>query len=717
VSYKCYGKPLNELKFETVSVLKRKRQDIIVNDIMCFDTETTSGFINPNTKEVEMYDYNLYSEIKDKEKRTQAKQNYYSECEKVSLCYLWIFSINRNVYMGRTLESFVEFMIELDNIIPYKKIVYVHNLSFDFVQLQNVLDFENVFSTDKHKIVYAKCGSFEFRCSFLLTGFSLDKWGTEKKLPVQKLTGEIDYNIMRTPNTPLESSIIDYAKNDVLTMYYGLQEYRKKYGNLENIPLTKTGETRRQVQALAEKDVNFNKMCADLIPVNIEDYKLLTSVFFGGYTHANSAHVNRVLKGLDGYDIASSYPYVMCVEKFPSTPFVKTLPVDTYFNNDKYSYIIEFTCINLHSKRWNTFLSFGKALEISHYSCDNGRIIKADYIRYRLTNIDYEIFKQCYTYDNLQIIDFRVSINKYLPKWYVLFILEKYKEKTELKGIPEHYDSYFNSKTVINGIFGMNVTKAPFDDTYIFSNDLWIEDKLTEEKYNKEVKKKKRQLRKCFTWYSLGCYITAYARRNLWRGILGNTGGINNDFSVVYCDTDSIKMLQNGTKFFDEYNKEVMERENKRALELGIDPKLFSPVDKFGNEHRLGVYDYEEYYSEFKTLGCKRYIGRIDGELKMTVAGVRKKAVYALKDDINNFTNRFIFDEDESQKLLSFYRDDMTPVTWCKGKKDEYYSTQKFGICLQPTTYELSINPVFALQALLNNWKITEVLKNETKIL
>jgi hypothetical protein len=59
----------------------------------------------------------------------------------------------------------------------------------------------------------------------------------------------------------------------------------------------------------------------------------------------------------------------------------------------------------------------------------------------------------------------------------------------------------------------------------------------------------------------------------------------------------------------------------------------------------------------------------------------------------------------------------MTPVTWCKGKKDEYYSTQKFGICLQPTTYELSINPVFALQALLNNWKITEVLKNETKIL
>ena len=46
--------------------------------------------------------------------------------------YIWMFSINKDVYYGRTWDEFIEFLNRLELFNDKKKIVFVHNLSFEF---------------------------------------------------------------------------------------------------------------------------------------------------------------------------------------------------------------------------------------------------------------------------------------------------------------------------------------------------------------------------------------------------------------------------------------------------------------------------------------------------------------------------------------------------------------------------------------------------------
>ena len=63
---------------------------------------------------------------------------------------------------------------------------------------------------------------------------------------------------------------------------------------------------------------------------------------------------------------------------------------------------------------------------------------------------------------------------------------------------------------------------------------------------------------------------------------------------------------------------------------------------------RLGIAEFDGIYSEFKTMGSKRYCYRLkkDASLHLTVAGVPKEGIYCLDDDITNFRKGFIFRND-----------------------------------------------------------------------
>ena len=227
---------------------------------------------------------------------------------------------------------------------------------------------------------------------------------------------------------------------------------------------------------------------------------------------------------------------------------------------------------------------------------------------------------------------------------------------------------------------------------------------------------------KVFSAFQFGAWVTAYARRNLWRGILAL------DKHVVYCDTDSIKCTQNNSDFFIRYNEEIKKRSDIRADLLNVSRETFSPLDKFGIEHRLGIFDYEGTYYDFKTLGAKKYIygGKYDKftheekesqkELHMTVSGVRKQAVEQL-NNIDEFKDNLVFDVEHANKLLMTYVDDMPAITWNKGGYDEYKSNYKHGIVAQPTTYSMGMTTEY-MQLILENKRMqTEVLEDETKIL
>lgn len=695
--YYARDAPLSDIVFTTYYYKKRNRADVVNDDIMCFDIETSSAFLHKDGNALEPY--------------TGKSQEYYRNCEKFALCYIWQFSINDNVFYGRTLEDFADFLHELEFYEPHKKFIYVHNLAYEFAFLINVLKFDYVFARDKRKPIFADCGTYQFRCSYFLTRMSLDTWAHERHLPIQKLVGNLDYTALRTPKTPLSPDELAYCFHDVLVMFYGLKEYKDKYSHVIDIPYTQTGEVRREVQKRMNvpNELRYRQKCIALIPQSLDEYKRQIKVFLGGYTHANFMYANRTIKNVDSYDIASSYPTVMVLEKYPMTRFEKVVPLEKYFNSDKWCFIIEIECVNLKSTKFNTFLSFSKCDSIKNYKCDNGRVISAEYVRLTMTNVDYEIFLQCYRMDDMHILDFRVSLAGYLSDTFVKYVLELYSNKTQFKGLDEYQATYAQSKQYINSMYGMMVTKT-ITDTVDFENGEWVKTPLTNATFIDKISREKKKLSKVFSAFQFGAWVTAYARRNLWLGILAI------DPYVIYCDTDSIKCVHTDTDFFDNYNKEIAEREKMRAGMLGVDETLFAPKDKFNITHRLGIFDYEGNYDKFKTLGAKKYIYEASGELHMTVSGVRKKAVSQISS-IDEFNDGLVFDVEHANKLLMYYVDDMKPITWNKGKPDEWKSTYKHGIVAQPTTYGLGITPEY-LQLVLSNMRSeTEILKHETEIL
>ena len=138
----------------TISGIKCKRRNRgeWYDNIFAFDTETTSAFITPEGKIIP-YDFSL-------------PETYYTKCDKIGFMYIWMFSVDETVYYGRTWDELKSFLQELDRILPENKIVYVHNLSFDWQFLRNAIpEWDSVFCRNKRKVLTADVGAYHFRCS------------------------------------------------------------------------------------------------------------------------------------------------------------------------------------------------------------------------------------------------------------------------------------------------------------------------------------------------------------------------------------------------------------------------------------------------------------------------------------------------------------------------------------------------------------------------
>ena len=235
MSYIVYkGVPIEQINFNIIRATSstKYRNKYICDDIMCFDTEATNGFIINN--KVVQFNYD--------------NPEPYKECEKHSLVYFWSFAINENIYIGRELYDFLDLIRDLHNNCPFYKIIYIHNLSYDFNFLLNIFKFDSVFARKSRHPLVADVNKFRltFRCSYLLTNLSLENWGDAYKLSIKKKVGHLDYSKIRTPLTPMTEEEIEYGVYDVMTMVAGLQYYKNQYEHIYNIPLTHTGKIRRE---------------------------------------------------------------------------------------------------------------------------------------------------------------------------------------------------------------------------------------------------------------------------------------------------------------------------------------------------------------------------------------------------------------------------------------------------------------------------------------
>lgn len=664
----------HHIKFKRPAVFSKRKnhkREYYCKDIITLDIEVTSAWLEGEN-------------VIGYEKGHDAE--YWNSLTPLALPYIWQVSYNDEVYYGRHFHKLLEIFEDLRADTKY--IIWVHNLSYEFQFLNNILTWKNVFARSPHKVMKCTPNEFpniEFRCSYFLTRLSLATWG--EQLGVYKLKGDLDYEIIRTPLTELTQKEMDYCERDCIVVYTGIKKYVERYGDQFNIPLTQTGTVRREVKQRLISDWRYCRYIKKLIPHSTDEYKLLQHIFAGGYTHANRKYAGHVKRGvIQHYDFASSYPTVMIAEKYPSTPWfwipLKEIPDDTFFEDNAYIFTVKFT--NIHSKTYNTYLQASKCSSVNpHY--DNGRIISADEVTTSFTEQDWLTIRETYRWDKLEVQKVYQSRKAYLPKPLLKYILELYLNKTKLKGIDEEYDLYMQSKQYINSLFGMTVTAIVQSDVLFDGND-WTMPMLTAEKVNDRFKELREEpLKQCsyFLSYSWGCWVTAYARRNLWKCIL------KTDKQMLYADTDSIFVL--GRHDFTWYNEDITEKIRVSCETNGLDFNATRPKDKFGIEHPLGIFTEEDECTEFITLGAKRYVERRkkDNKLHLTVSGINKGAVELLNNRIENFRENFDFDKDAEcvTKRLATYINEQPLVTY----PDGYVSDINYGINMRRTGYKLTM--------------------------
>lgn len=664
-----------DYKGHEVSILGKSKK--IDNTIYTFDIETTSYLI---------LDGKIIS-ARDYPKLTDEQQE---NCIKQSCMYIWQFSINDEVYYGRTWDEFKSFLDLLEQNDNTKKIVFIHNLAFEFQHIWSVVRVKSVMSRKSRKLMrcFLEDYNIEFRCSLMLSNLKLEKLPEVYQLPVQKKVGDLDYSKLRTPATPLTDKELGYCEFDCLVTYWYIKTELETYKRVDRLPITSTGKVRKQLQRIVLSNMSYVYKVGKQINTDPVVYNMLVDAFAGGYTHANYIYTDEVLDNIDSYDETSAYPYVLVSCKFPSTKFTKCYIKRVEDMLPCFAYLLTVKIKNIRSKYYNNFISASKCIEIKGKpNYDNGRIISAKEVTITCTDIDLKFYLDAYSYESYEIVTAYKSVYNYLPIEYVNFILDKYVLKTQLKNVEGKELEYAREKASYNSLYGMTVTNTIRADVNFVNFGEWVEKPLTDSEIMTKLFKDKKRGFLNFAW---GVWCTAYARDNLLRRVLAL------DDKVVYCDTDSCKVCQGYDRsVFDNYNKSVVAKIKQVCKERNIDFDRYAPADIKGNKHLLGVFECETgkgrsvTYDQFITQGAKKYAYTVDGEIHVTVSGVPKSGGAKCLKSLDEFRDDLVFDFEHTNKLTLAYNDDQMPVTITDYLGNDYYVTDKSGICMIPTTYKL----------------------------
>lgn len=599
-----------------------------------------------------------------------------SNGEIMSFMYIWMVGIGNTCVYGRTWEEldiflsrFKEDVIDTHQYTRHNnrkhkaKVIFfgfIHNIAFEWTFCKGNMqhNITDVFLKEIRQPLYFDMGGVRWIDSFQITRMSLDKLSktyTKRK----KLSGELDYNIVRSYKTILNDKELAYCENDVLV----LTEYHKYYVNtylqngIKTFIYTQTGIVRARIKQ------DFNKQCKithqdiiNMFPDSQLEYQIhMAYLFRGGYVHGRADLYNKILYNIDSFDITSAHPYQIVSKMFPISKFVDTkVSRETFIIKEGYAYIIDATFENIQATTEHSLESLSKAVEKENVLLDNGRIHSAGKLRVLLTEIDYELYRLYYKWDNVIFNNVKIAKKGYLPAYVVKNVLDAYetKETLKLQNMP-----YMNEKVFLNSIYGSFVTKI-YKYQYKYNYDNGSVDKI-ESDYHKEVKKRVLSM----YW---GIWTTAYTRYQQLT-LMHKLGG-------VYGDTDSDKTPHNDNNFaiVKDINDKIMQG---NAVICKRYHKNYTLVKE------LGQWDYEGTYSKFKMLGAKRYVYELNNETHITCAGLPKSV--KIDDPFTNFRNGMYI---PNCKLTTLYHDN----EYCANVAGVDMSS-KTGVSLIPCDFTLTV--------------------------
>lgn len=638
----------------------------------------------------------------------------------ISYCYHWQFGIEDYCIMGRylsTMENFFKLIKEHVKGLYDKTqlLVLDANLGYEWQFCKHYwhhLMITDLFAKEKRDPIYITVGDVLcFREVLGLWGHSLAQIAKDH-CGIEKLIGDLDYNVVRVSSTSMTDTEIGYCVRDVeILVILGRKIFNTYYGKNKTMPFTSTGIVRAEIKnEFGSKLKSWRKKIESWMPCET-DYELFrTKLFKGGISGSNILMMDIELDDVVGADITSDYPFQMLTEKFPMGAAIECEP-SCFMKDDKpYIAIIRFN--KFRSRNCHALMSAHKALNIEEIRVDstvldNNRIQYVENIEYVVNDIEFNALKKAYKWDHAYVkkcwkfddgYDFLpIEIRRVVIRWYL--------KKEALKENFSDTQEYKDAKAFVNGIFGMMCT-ALYMEEYSFIEEICDID-IDDEDGRKDYAECCKYLFLSPYW---GFWITSYARAMLMDVICKFPR------CIVQYDTDSVYFREgrkdaDGLKrYLKNFNRVTSNRNYMRFLR---EERLLS----------LGTWDFTEKFVNFKALGAKRYMYETcDGKIKVVVAGLRKSKIdkrstllhmleYVNERDGTNLTPFEFFkdgmyiDENHSEKLCSHYIDDFYVVNY-NGETLEVPSC----IVLEPIPFKMGLGEMhksllIAVQRSMRNTK------------
>lgn len=197
------------------------------------------GYIKPykDNKKVEWFDIPMALDIET--------SSFKDGEHKYACMYIWTLSICGFIVQGRRWSELVQTFEQISQFYElniYRRcVVYIHNLAYEFQFMRKYFVWDSVFALSPRKPIYGLTSlGIEFRCSYLLSGYSLARLAENiHSIKIRKLVGDLDYDKIRTWLTPLTDEELQYCINDVqIIIAYVFDLFEQGY-NLSSVPKLK----------------------------------------------------------------------------------------------------------------------------------------------------------------------------------------------------------------------------------------------------------------------------------------------------------------------------------------------------------------------------------------------------------------------------------------------------------------------------------------------
>lgn len=612
-------------------------------------------------------------------------------------------------------------------------IFYAHNMPYDHWFIRRFLykelgKPEKQLNIKPHYPLYLEFASgIQIRDSLAIANRKLERWAKDLNVEHQKAVGKWNYSKFRSQKEKYNPDELQYIEYDTLAGVECIDKTMELIDKkIYSIPFTSTGIIRHMLFEIAKK---FGAHDAFLrMAPTFEQYEKLTKVFHGGYVHANRFYIDTLIDILvQCYDFTSSYPFCMLAYKYPMEAFHPTPdcePEQILRSAETSAFMFKLIGIGVELKEADYVmpsLQFSKCVEgtVINPRLDNGRILECSYMEIYTNEIDLEVLDKHYKAQKWLCVEVEAAMKDYLPHWFTDFVFNLFKEKCQLTVDCEKDESNEVLRTLkkyqVNGCFGMAVQKSIKDSikedyestdiTEAFTLDVpRNEDGTIDQK--KLLKNRKKEYQKfldkkssilCYQW---GVWVTSYAFRNVHnlneciKNENKDADFYDDDFSLLmYNDTDSA--------YAHGWDLEKIKAYNDNCLKL-LQANGYDKIEIEGHEFILGIAEHKplkDDYSEFKTMGAKRYAGRClkDGKIHTTVAGVPKeKGAKTLKDDLNNFRTGWIFKGTKTGKKQHVYFSSDIYI-------DDDGNETADSIDLLPSDYLLDATEKFELEDIFND--------------